>query len=464
MKAHTQQSKLPHMPPSPKNDLTQGPVARTLFLLSAPMMVGVSSSILVQAFEVYFIGQLGTKEIAAVTFTFPLTMALSSIALGISIGTSSVIARTVGARDTESAKRLATHSLILVGILMSVLSFVGWLLINPLFTRMGAEPETLELISLYLDIVFATFPFMTVMMVAASVMRANGEANIPGMAMTSAAALNLILDPILIFGWFGFPRLELAGAAWAVAISRFVTCLVMLYFVRRHDMLNLTEILNGFANSCKKVLHVGLPAMATQMIGPVSGGIITALLARHGESVLAGFGIATRIEAVAVMLLFALSGSIGPFVGQNWGANERDRVRAGVRSAYTFCLVWGAFVLVLLLLFGGQLAAFVDDNAQAVKAAAIYLSVVPISYGAWGVLMMASASFNALGKPLPSTVLSFLRMFIIYVPLALLFNHFYGYAGVFVATAIANCIMGLLGFLWFKRTFFSSTADATVSA
>ena len=442
------------MPPSPKNDLTQGPVARTLFLLSAPMMMGVSSSILVQMFEVYFIGQVGTKEIAALTFTFPLTMGLSSIALGISIGTSSVIARVVGAKEPEAARQLASHSLILVAVVMSVLSFAGWLAINPFFTKMGAAPDTLALIQSYLNIVFLTFPFMTVMMVAGSVMRANGSANIPGLAMTSAAVLNLILDPILIFGWFGFPRLELVGAAWAVGISRFCTCIALLYFVRSNDMLNLKNTLEGFWSSCKQVLHVGLPATATQMIGPVSGAIITAVLAGHGETVLAGFGIATRIEAVAVMLLFALSGSIGPFVGQNWGASEKDRVRAGVRVAYTFCLVWGLFVLALLYFFGQQIAAIVDSNVEAVNAAGVYLSIVPLSYGAWGVLMMSSASFNALGKPLPSTVLSFLRMFIIYVPLALLFNHWFGYSGVFMATAIANCSIGLLGYLWFKRSFF----------
>lgn len=178
---------------------------------------------------------------------------------------------------------------------------------------------------------------------------------------------------------------------------------------------------------------------------------------------LAGFGIATRIEAVAVMLLFALSGSIGPFVGQNWGASEKDRVRSGVKVAYTFCLAWGLFVLALLFLFGEQIASVVDSNVEAVQAAGVYLSIVPLSYGAWGVLMMASASFNALGKPLPSTVLSFLRMFIIYVPLALLFNHWFGYSGVFVATAIANCSIGLLGYLWFKRSFFPHTTARVAS-
>ena len=452
------------MPLSPTNDLTQGPVPTTLLRLSAPMMLGVSSSILVQMFEMYFIAQLGTLEIAALTFTFPLSMALSSIALGISIGTSSVVARVVGAKEFDSARRLATHSLLLIAGLMSVLSFLGWLFINPLFSQMGAQGRTLEMIHSYLTIAFVSFPFLTVMMVGGSVMRANGNAKIPGLAMTSASLLNLVLDPLLIFGLFGFPRLELDGAAWALGISRVFTCIAILYFLQHHQMLNLRNVLIGFGESCKQVLHIGVPAMATQLIGPISGAIITAMLASHGETVLAGFGIASRIEAVSVMLLFALSGSIGPFVGQNWGANQYQRAHTAVSMTYLFSLGWGLVALSILYLFGSEIVSLVDSDTKAVEVAVTYLSVVPLSYGAWGVLMMASASFNALGKPVPSTILSFLRMFIIYVPLALLLNNWYGYVGIFIATATANLIVASLGYFWFRSSFFGSGSPASRAA
>ena len=444
-----------------QKDLTDGEVGRTLFLISAPMMMGVSSSILAQMVEIYFIGQLGTKEIAAVTFTFPLTMALSSIALGVSIGTSSVIARGVGQGGSEVARQIGTHALLLVAVLMTCLSFLGWLLVDSFFRGIGATPETLSLIRSYLNIVFVSFPFMTVMMVGGSVMRAHGNANIPGAIMTGAAVIQLILSPILIFGWLGAPRLELDGAAWAVGIARGTTCLIILFFVIRYRLVERYLNLSGMWRSCKQILQVGLPAMATQLIGPVSGGIITALLATHGESVVAGFGIASRIEAVSVMLLFALSGSIGPFVGQNWGAQRKDRVQQGIRTSYRFCLLWGLLIFGVLSLFGAQFAALVDDNAQAIVAAGIYLSIVPLSYGLWGVLMMSSASFNALGKPIPSTVLAFTRMFIIYVPLALLFNHWFGFKGIFFATALANITVGIVAYLWFRNAFFPRAALAS---
>ena len=444
-----------------KKDLTDGDVGRTLLLLSAPMMLGVSSNILAQMVEIYFIGQLGTKEIAAVTFTFPLVMALSSIALGISIGTSSVIARGVGEGGSARAHQIGTHALLLVATLMTVLSFFGWLLIDPLFRHIGASTDTLGLIHSYLNIVLVSFPFMTIMMVGGSIMRAHGNANIPGAIMTGSALIQLLLSPVLIFGWLGAPRLELDGAAWAALIARGSTCILILFFVIRYRLIENNLNLAHMWTSCKQILQVGLPAMATQLIGPVSGGVITALLATHGESVVAGFGIASRIEAVSVMLLFALSGSIGPFVGQNWGAQRKDRVRAGVNVSYRFSLGWGLLIFGVLSLFGGQFAALVDNNAQAVIAAGIYLSIVPLSYGLWGVLMMASASFNALGKPIPSTVLAFTRMFVIYVPLALLFNHWFGFKGIFFATALANITVGLAGYFWFRSAFFPRLAQPT---
>ncbi len=285
-------------------DLTQGPVVPSLFKLTAPMMVGVSSNILVSMLEIGFIGQLGTRQVAAITFTFPVVMILSSIALGIGIGTSSVISRSVGAGNREDVKRLGTHSIMLVVGSMILLSALGWFTIDFVFGALGAEPHLFPLIHDYLDIYYPSVFLFTVTMVAGNIMRASGSANIPGVVMTLGALFNLLLDPILIFGWFGVPRLELAGAALASAISRVGTASVLLYFVVNGGLVNTHNIAERFFDSARRILHIGLPAMATQLIGPVSATVITRLLAGHGEVVVAGFGVAIRIESVAVMLLF----------------------------------------------------------------------------------------------------------------------------------------------------------------
>ena len=417
-------------------------------------MAGISANITVGVLEIGFIGQLSTQHLAAITFTFPVTMILSSIALGIGIGTSSVIARSVGAGGTGEVQRLGTHAMLLVFVSMAVLSLIGYLTIDPVFLMLGASPELLPLIHSYLDIYYPTMLLFTMTMVAGNIMRANGNANVPGLVMTLGALANLAIDPILIFGWFGAPRMELAGAATAAAISRFGTAAVLIYYVHRGGLMRTRNLLEGFADSASRIMQIGFPAMATQLIGPVSSAIITRMLAGHGEVVVAGFGVATRIESVAVMVLFALSASIGPFVGQNWGAGHPDRVREGLRVTYQFCIGWGLLIALPLFVFGEAISAIVDDSAPVISTAAWYLAVVPWSYGLWGVLMMASASFNALGKPLPSTALSFSRMFILYIPLAYGLDQLYGYHGIFIATAISNGVMGALGFFWFRRLFF----------
>ena len=434
-----------------KTDLTTRSASSTLLSLATPMVLGVSSSIVVQTIELGFIGQLSTTHVAAITFTFPIVMILTSIALGISIGTSSVIARKIGSDEHSESNRLATHSLILVTGMISVLSIVGWLAIDPLFTAMGASAEVLPLIHSYLDIYYPGTVLFTVTMVAGNIMRAHGSANIPGAAMTIGAFINLALDPILIFGWFGAPRMELAGAATAMLITRIATSAVLLYYVFGHRFAVRSMSLSGFISSARKILHVGLPAMATQLIGPVSGAVITRLIASHGETAVAGFGVATRIEALAVMLFFALSGSIGPFVGQNAGAQRYDRVKEGVFASYKFCIAWGVFAAIVLYFLGGQFASWIDDKEAVVTTAALYLALVPWSYGLWGILMMSSASFNALGKPLPSTTMSFMRMFILNVPMALVFNQAFGYEGVFLSICLSNTIMGLIAYVWLNK-------------
>lgn len=414
------------------------------------MLLGVSSSILVQTIEMGFIGQLSTEHVAAVTFTFPISMVLTSIALGVGIGASSVIARSAGAGDRHDLRRLGMHSILLMGGLMSLLALAGWMVIDPLFLALGAPPEMLPLIHSYLDIYYPGTVLFTLTMIAASIMRASGNANVPGFVMTAGALLHLAIDPFLIFGWLGFPRMELAGAATAMTGVRVLTTAVLLYSVHRDGLIDSSALLRGFTNSAARILKIAVPAAATQIIAPLSNALITRLVAAHGETAVAGFGVATRIEAVAAMSLFALSGSIGPFVGQNWGANRFERVRAGMRAAYRFSLAWGLGAALVMALWGGEVAAWVNPEAAVVAVAALYLLIVPLSYGPWGLLMMASASFNALGKPVPSTIISFTRMFVVYVPLAILLNDHYGYAGIFAATALSNTLMGVAGFLWFR--------------
>ncbi|HIG44110.1 MAG: MATE family efflux transporter [bacterium] len=435
--------------------LTQGSVSRGLLNLTVPMILGISSSLVAAVFETYLLGLLGTNELAAYSFTFPVVGALTSVGLGLSIGLSSVLARTVGAGDHSQVTRLATDGVTLMALLMFVITLLGLSSLTILFTLMGADQTTLPLIQDYMTIWYLGLIFFTLPSMGANALRATGDARISGTIMVAGAVMQMIIDPILILGLFGFPKLGIQGAAWAMLISRFVLCVLTFYVLiyRKHLIVLAPTTFQNLMNSWKQILSVGIPATATNLIGPVSTAIIITMLAGFGKEAVAGFGIASRLEALSIIPLFALSASIGPFVGQNWGANRRDRANRAMKYAFLWSISWGLLIAVLFALFGDSVSRYFEDDDAVIKYTRMYLMIVPISYGAWGVLMMASATFNSLGKPLSSTTMSVVRMFAIYVPLAYFGQLYWGAMGIFGAACLSNLIMGLVGYTWNRRTY-----------
>ena len=435
--------------------LTHGSVHTGLMNLTVPMILGISSSLFAAVFETWLLGRISTETLAAYSFTFPVVGALTSLSLGLSIGLSAVLARTVGAGDQTAIKRLATDGVLLMAVVMTVVTILGILTIKPLFTLMGAQPETLKLINAYMIIWYFGLLFLALPSIGANALRAAGDSRISGLLMVGGAVLQMILDPILILGLMGAPKLGIEGAAYAMVISRFVLCIVTFYVLVNWKKIvefkkpKLPELIASW----KAILHVGLPATATNLIGPVSTAIIVSMLASYGSEAVAGFGIASRIEALSVIPLFALSASIGPFVGQNWGANKIDRANQAMMLAFTWSLLWGLFIAVLFFLFKEPLVLFFEDDEDVAAYAALYLLIVPFSYGTWGILMMASATFNSLGKPLVSTSMSIVRMFFLYVPLAFVGEYFAGIAGIFGAACISNILMGIVGFTLNRRAY-----------
>jgi len=443
--------------------LVQGPTGRGLLRLTAPMILGITASIGAGIVEAFFLAQVGTDELAAYSFTFPVTSAVMSLSLGISIGVSSVLARTVGSGNQAEVKRLASDGLSLVALVMVIVSFIGWVTIEPLFSLLGADATTLPLIVEYMSVYYFSLVLLAVPSVGANALRATGDASISGTIMVSGSILQMIIGPFLIFGLLGLPALGLAGAAWANLIARLLVFAITLYVLAyRERLLTYTNLtFQAVTASWRKILVVSIPATATNLIGPVSTAVIVSLLASFSQETVAGFGIASRIEGLFVIPLFALSASIGPFVGQNWGAERHDRANAAMTWSFRYSLIWGCLVAVLLFLFGPEIAALFDDNETVIEVAALYLLIVPLSYGTWGVLMMASAIFNSLGKPVSSTIMSVIRMFILYIPLALLGKWLIGVTGIFIAAAASNLIMGLIAYNWNRQTYRIAAIQST---
>jgi putative MATE family efflux protein len=427
--------------------LVEGPIGRQLVKLTIPMIFGLVGIIAFNLVDTFFIGRLGAKELAALSFTFPVVMVIGSLALGLGAGASAVISRAIGEGDTPKVRRLTTDSLALSLLLVGVVSAIGFLTIDPLFTALGATPELLPLIREYMVIWYPGMVFVVVPMVGNNAIRATGDTKTPGIIMLIAGIVNGIMDPLLIFGPGPFPRLELAGAAIATVIARAITLMVAIWVLGYRDKMLTAKIasLRAVYDSWKSILYIALPTAGTRVIVPFSIGVLTRLLASYGPEAVAGFGVAMRIEFLAMTVIFALATVVAPFVGQNLGAGRLDRVRIGLKYSKRFAMAWGAGLFVVLAISGRWIAPLFSDNADVVSTTVLYLMVVPACYGVQGVLQFSTTALNVLQRPLHAATLMIIQMFALYIPLAYLGSRLFGIAGLFLGVVIAYFIGGLAG-------------------
>ncbi|MGY8963795.1 MAG: MATE family efflux transporter, partial [Rhodospirillales bacterium] len=201
----------------------------------------------------------------------------------------------------------------------------------------------------------------------------------------------------------------------------------------------------------RRILNIGLPSTATQLIVPVSMGILTALIASYGAVAVAAYGIATRVEMLALIFMMATSIAMGPFVGQNAGAGRIDRVKIALRFAFLASFAYGVVMAVLLALFGEQVGNVFSDDTDVVRLAAFYLLVVPVSYPVLSIIGISSQAFNSLARPMPAMIIGACKAFVIQLPLAYVGSAVGGIQGVFVAMSLSTLMVSLLAYVWIWR-------------
>ena len=433
--------------------LTEGPVGRTLARLTVPMVAGILGMVAFNLTDTFFVGRLGTTELAALSFTFPFVLVLVRFILGIGIGASALISRAVGRGDAHEVRRVTTDSLSLALLLVVIFVAVGFPLVEPVFRALGADGEILPLVKTYMSIWLAGLLFVFFPMVGNNAIRANGDTKKPALIMLTAVCVNIILDYLLIFGIGPFPRLGLAGAALATVISRMITFTLSFYIVYfRLKMLTFERVpLSEVLSSWKKILFIGMPAAMTRVIAPIGIGVITSLIARTGPKGVAAFGVASRVEFFAIAVVFALSSVLNPFTGQNWGAAKNHRVKKGISLSNRFAFLWGVGMFVLLAALAGPIASIFSRDPEVVSMIVLYIRIVAAAYCMYGVFVICSLVLNVLHRPIHAAMLAAGQTFILTVPMAWAGMKIAGPKGIFAGIGVSYVIAGFLAWLMIRH-------------
>ena len=435
--------------------LIQGPIGLTLTRMTLPTVVGIFAILLFNIVDTYFIGLMGATELAAVSFTFPVSYVILNISLGIGIGTTTSLSNRLGSGNFKEARTMSRHGIFLAVLVAMVLSQIGIATINPLFRALGASEEALPLIREYMVIWYLGIPLLFLPMVGNAAIRATGDTKTPSYIMMTAGLVNGILDPILIFGWGPFPEMGIQGAALATAISWLMASLAVLWCLRMLNAISYSGPWFGknTLDAWNPILSIGIPAGATNFIPPIAAGIITRIVAEHGDAAVAGFGVGTRIEALALVVIMALSSTLTPFIGQNYGARQFERIRHGLRLVITFSVIWELLITLLLVLLAPYVARLFSDDPEVIATTTLFLWCLPISYGCQGVVMLCCAAFNALQKPILGTLMNALRLLVLAIPAALLGSHLFDLTGLFIGISVAQVIAAIITLLFFINRF-----------
>jgi putative MATE family efflux protein len=426
--------------------LLDGDIRKILISLTVPMALGIVFVIAIDVTDTLWVGLLGTDELAALSFCFPVIAAVMSASMGLGIGATSAIARAIGAGDEQRVRRLTTHALVLAFLIVAALSLLGLLSQRWLFGLLGAEGRLLDLVIEYMTIWFIGSAFVVIPMIGSAAIRATGDMRTPMWIMFTAAVINGLLDPLLMFGLGPIPAMGLKGAAYASLAARMTTLTATLWVLdRRLGMLERRiPGLDEMLSSWRMILSVGLPATLTNMLGPLAAGVMTSLIASHGIHAVAAWGVSTRIDSLVMIPVMALTAALTPFLGQNWAADRSDRVANGLILARRFAIAWGLGGALLLGLFGQHVGGLFSEDPQVVEFIGLALLIIPISYAATGIVMVVSASFNAIDQAMRSTLISMLRSLLLAIPLAWIGDRVAGLPGLFTGLVLASLLTAVI--------------------
>ena len=434
-------------------DYTQGSLGRAILLLSIPMVLEMAGQSLFALIDIMFVGRLGTTPVAIAVLTDQLLMFVFTIAIGLSMGTTALVARRVGEGDEEQASKTALQAILLGAALSLPIALAGLLFPGTLLGLMGGSEEVIQGGATYLRIYFGGNVTLFLLFLINAIFRGAGDPSYAMRALWMANLLNIALDPVFIFGFGPVPAYGVEGAAIATTISRGIGVLYQLWILfggrttirLRFDQL---AVLPGIM---RRLFSISSIAILQFFISTMSFLFIARIVAKFGDTALAGYGIAIRLLAFVLLPVWGVGNAAATLVGQSLGADQPDRAEKSVWITSGVNTIFLVIVGVLFQLFSVEIAGFLHQDADVVAIAAEGLRVISYSYLFWGLGMTIVMAFNGAGDTWTPTKINFFVYWAVQIPLAWWLGRTMGWVGVFWAAAGCQALLAIVGVWAFRR-------------
>lgn len=447
-------------------DLRNEPVGSLLWKMSLPSI----TAMLVMAFynfvDIFWLSRLGPQTIAAVTVAFPIQMLFGGFGVGTGVGAGSFAARMFGADDAEAANRTAGQIVFLSVFISAVIIVPGLIFHDAILRLFGATDEILPLSREYFIVYLFTIPFLIFMISAGNLFRAEGNPNYSMYALSTAALLGAVLDPLLIFGLGPFPGLGIGGAAWAAGISQFATCLLSLrlfrtpassYRIRREHLAPDLPVIRA-------IYRVGVPSMVMNFVISIVLTFYNHILGSYGPAAVATLGIIFRVQGLIIWVLVGIGHGVMPLVGFHFGARLYRRLIDTVNTAVKYAGILTIASCAFLQVFADPLIGIFTQDPGVMAIAVPALRIFALSLPFAGANFTWISMFNGLGKGVVSMSLLLLRDVLLLIPLLILFSMQFGLAGIWAAQPAANACLFLGALYLTKREFRSFPASGAASS
>ncbi len=418
---------------------------RHVTVMSLSASVGILALFMVDLIDMYFLSLLGEIELAsAIGYAGSILFFTTSVCIGLSIAIGALVSRSVGAKNFEQAGRYLVNGYAVILVLTSAFASLIWFTIPVWVDLLGAKGRAAELSIAYLKIMIPSMPVLGLAMSSGAALRAVGDARRSMMSTLTGGAVNAIFDPIFIFGL----NLGVEGAAIASVFARFSILGMAFYPVWKHHRLLVPFEVRKLSSDLKDFFSIALPAIVTNASTPIGTGYVTAAMAKFGDSVVAGLSITGRLTPVAFGVVFAVSGAVGPIIGQNYGAKIFPRVRSTIRDSLVFVAAYVGVVSIVLFIIPHWIGQIFNMDQEAQQIIDVFCRYIAITYILTGATFVGNAAFNNLGKPNYSTIVNVGKATIGTIPFVYFGGQWFGATGVILGQAVGSSVFGMLSILW----------------